>query len=199
MKNHKKKLSEEINAVIQVLAENHLSLGEILAVFGLRGLALVSIVFCLPFLLPIPIPGLSSALCWVIIFCGFGIAIGKIPWLPQKLTKKKVKIDAVILERMRGIVQKFEFLFKPRFYPNHFIVNRLVGVFVILAAILLGLPLPPGGNFLPAIAIILVCLGYLEGDGLAALLGITVLAVFFCLLVFMFGWVSKAFQIQWIP
>lgn len=193
----KRKLSEEINAVIHVLAQNHLTVGELLAVFGLRGLALISIVFSLPFLLPIPLPGLSSVLCWVIIFCGLGILTGKMPWLPKKLTAKKIPLDPKILEKLKGLTEKFENLIGPRFYPRHPLMGRLMGGLIVFGAILLGLPLPPGGNFLPALAIILISLGYLESDGIATLLGVLILCVFFVGIILMADWIHQFLLTKW--
>jgi hypothetical protein len=48
----------------------------------------------------------------------------------------------------------------------------VVGVVVLIMAIVLALPLPPGGNFPPALACTVLALGLVQRDGIVILIGI---------------------------
>ena len=79
------------------------------------------------------------------------------------------------------VARRFEHLVKPRLLAltGSPLVNSLHGVTLVLTVLLLMAPLPfvPLANTLPGIAIILVCLGIAERDGLLLLLGYAVAAV----------------------
>jgi hypothetical protein len=85
------------------------------------------------------------------------------------------------LERGRGMALRFEHLVKPRLLAvtGTAAVNSVHGVALVLAVLLLMAPLPfvPLANTLPGIAIILLCLGLAERDGLLLLVGYLVAAI----------------------
>ncbi len=197
MTRERRGIAEELRTILPILQQGPISIGALLSAFGHRGLALLSAVVSTPFLLPIPIPGLSSVLCWIIIFSGISIAVGRLPKLPKRWISKKITFPSHIFVRLESYAEKLEKFIKPRFYPKSHLFDRLVGVAIILAAVVLGLPLPPGGNVLPAVSIILLCVGYLEADGLAVMLGGGLLLVILGVLVFMADWMAKYVGSLW--
>jgi hypothetical protein len=50
---------------------------------------------------------------------------------------------------------------------------------------------------IPSVAIILLCIGYLEADGIAVFLGIAVLLTMITGLVFMADWITKYLGTLW--
>jgi len=156
-----------------------------------RGHLLVSLIFCLPFLLPIPVPGLSILFGLVISASAFGVIIGKPPWLPASW-KKKV-ISKPMLEKLtkHGIktAEYIEKVFRPRgkSFLKYWWVEKASAVAILLCGLLLALPLPPGTNFPPAFAIILLSLASIEKDTVALALGLLMFVlniVLFCMLGF---------------
>ena len=193
----RKRLSEEFRLVLPLLANGSVTVRELMGVFGLRGLALLSALVSMPFLLPIPIPGLSSVLCWIIIFSGLSITLGRMPKLPESVLNRKVALKADLLQKIEPFVLKIEKFVKPRYFPKISMINRLIGLLILCSGIALGLPLPPGGNVIPAIAIILLCVGYLEGDGIAVLIGGTISVIFCGGLLFVAERITVYFQKLW--
>ncbi len=190
-------IAEELRTILPILQQGPISIGALLSAFGHRGLALLSVVVSTPFLLPIPIPGLSSVLCWIIIFSGMSITVGRLPKLPERWVAKKISFPSQFFVRLEAYAEKLEKFIKPRFYPKSHLFDRLVGVAIVLAGVVLGLPLPPGGNALPAVSIILLCVGYLEADGLAVMVGGGLLLVILGVLVFMADWIAKYVGSLW--
>lgn len=187
-----------LSARLQILAldceTHHLSLEFLLTKLGVSSHALVIFIFSVPFLLPIPVPGLSMILGSFIALSGFYIAIRKPIWLPQAIANKK--IDGVFIAKIFStasrLLQKVEFLFKPRLadISERPVVRGFVGFLIFVSGILLLLPLPPGTNFPPALVCALLSLGLLERDGLLLLIGFGVfilkIILIFNLLLFFF-------------
>ena len=193
----RRSIATELRSILPLLQRGPISIGALVAAFGHRGLALLSAVVSTPFLLPIPIPGLSSVLCWIVIFSGASIAVGRLPKLPERWIEKQITFPSQLFERLEGYAEKMERFIKPRFYPKNHLFDRLVGVVIILAGIILGLPLPPGGNFLPAVSIILLCVGYLEADGVAVFLGVAILLGMVGALIFLADFIVKYVGSLW--
>ena len=193
----RRSIATELRSILPLLQRGPISIGALVAAFGHRGLALLSAVVSTPFLLPIPIPGLSSVLCWIVIFSGASIAVGRLPKLPERWIEKQITFPSQLFERLEGYAEKMERFIKPRFYPKNHLFDRLVGVVIILAGIILGLPLPPGGNFLPAVSIILLSVGYLEADGVAVFLGVAILLGMVGALIFMADFIVKYVGSLW--
>lgn len=73
---------------------------------------------------------------------------------------------------------------------------RLNGIFMVIAGFLLALPTPPGGNFPPGVALVLLSLGTLEEDAVVTTLGYIAFALNVVLFgaIFYFGtaWAAEA-------
>jgi len=148
---------------------------DLLFALGARGHAFFGLLISLPFLLPIPLPGLSTPFGFLIFFVGLGILLNRSPWLPRKLRRMKVpgRILVQIDERAGPKLEKLERFLRPRWFDFHpgSAVARTHGLLISFCALLLALPAPPGGNAPPAAAIIFFCLALLERDGLMTVLG----------------------------
>jgi hypothetical protein len=136
---------------------------------------MVCLVFSIPFLLPVPLPGLSTVFGLVIGFAGSQILLGKDPWVPQSWRKRQISthIVARILELLGKILLRTETIIKPRlrFFARHPGFVKFNGAVISFLAILLGLPMPPGFNFPPALAIIVLAIGSIERDGVLIIIG----------------------------
>lgn len=166
-------LSENLKRVLQSgPAFDGVSLGELLERTGGRGMYLFILILCLPFVLPVSVPGMSTPLGLAIIALAAGFLRGHPPNLPHKLAQRKLspKVRSVLL---RGGVRFLRFLergVRPRrtFWMSWRAVVLANTSLLIFMAVLLALPLPPVPpftNMLPSYAIIFLALSMMEEDG----------------------------------
>ena len=157
------------------LRGDHLTVGQLVDDLHKKGHMFVSLIFAAPFLLPIPLPGLSTVFGAVILLAALQMTLGHDPWLPEKWRHHAVPLQ--IVEKTLGLLAKLlrriEFIFQPRLLglSGGRYANQANGVALIILAILLALPMPPGFNAPPAAAIILLAIGVLEQDGFAIIGG----------------------------
>ena len=170
-------LSDRFEALAGLKADEDVTLRGLEALLGEDGAPLVIVFLCLPFLFPMPIPGIST------IF-GLGIAVFtlRIAWpgkllLPGPLERFTLKGESVkrIGRGGVGFVRKIEKLLRPRL-PAFFSApgRYLAAVAMLSSAVALALPIPPVipfTNTIPALAITMFSLSFLTRDGLAALAG----------------------------
>lgn len=150
------------------------SLGHIVSQMKHSGFGLVILFLCLPFLQPIPLAGLSTALGSAILILGAQLVQGrKHIWLPRFIESKTVEsktgkalISAAV--RFFKVAEKFV---KPRLNALA-IQERLIGVMICIMAAFLMLPLPvPFSNLACALPIAILACGLLEKDGLMVVVG----------------------------
>lgn len=154
---------------------------DLLFALGPRGHALFGLVLALPFLLPVPLPGLSTPFGFIVFFVGMGILLNKPPWLPKRLRRMKVpgRVLIQIDEKAGPKLERLEKFLRPRWFDfeSGSPVSRVHGLLISFGAVLLALPAPPGGNAPPAGAIIFFCVALLERDGLMTVLGVIALGI----------------------
>lgn len=149
-----------------------------------RGLQMVIILLCLPFLAPVTIPGISIPFGFAIMLSGFRIAFGHRPWLPGFILNRSLSYPS--LERMVNygcqVHRKIERIVRPRMSavleaPG---MTMVTGFTIALAGFLLSLPIPPPfplTNTIPGFAIIFLSLGSMERDGRTILWGYALTAL----------------------
>lgn len=158
-----------------------------------RGHLLFILLLCLPFLLPMPVPGVSTLAGLVVMFTGARIALGHSPRLPPWLGRRSLPsgfgpkaVSGVV--RVMRLLERF---IRPRgarwiaWRPVRF-VN---GAFLVLLGFLLALPIPPViffTNTFPAIGIIVIAGSIIEEDGIMLWVGYA-LAVFATLYLIVIG------------
>lgn len=135
-----------------------------------RGLYLVIIFLCLPFVLPIAPPGSSGILGTIVMFLAARLALSLPPRVPRYVGDKP--LPAHLQRRILGngvkLLRFLEKWVRPRHtqwlaWPMAHSANALLIAFL---ALLLALPLPvPLTNMLPSYAIILLAASIMEGDG----------------------------------
>jgi hypothetical protein len=88
------------------------------------------------------------------------------------------KAFSSVLDKVVPWMEKAERLIRPRFWSgNTRLYERLIGVFALLLAVVIFLPIPLG-NMGPAYALALMGLGLTERDGITLLIGVVIGAVF---------------------
>jgi hypothetical protein len=171
------RLSEALAATARAVQGHVVTLRELLAYVGEQGLLVFSAILAMPFLIPVSLPFMSTALGLPMLLIGVAVILGRLPWLPDRLLNHALPSDTVqqVLGRAQRTAERFEHLVKPRMpaLTGSALVNSVHGVTLVVVVLLLMAPLPlvPFANTLPAIAIILLCLGIAERDGVLLLIG----------------------------
>lgn len=157
------------------------TLREILAAVGDHGPLILCAVLCVPFMIPVSIPGVSTVFGLAILLLGIGITLNRMPWLPRQIMDRKINAEKLssVLKRGFEIVARVEAVIRPRlgFLTGGAMAGRINGLAIIAGAGLLMLPLGlvPFSNTLPALAIILLCIGMSQRDGVLVIGGYTML------------------------
>lgn len=180
-----KKLSVELEELRARLGQQPVTLREV--IYKLRGRAytLILILLALPFITPIPLPGLSTPFGLAIAFIALRLTLGQRPWLPKRLQRKPLpagfftKVFAVAGK----VIALLESFLRPRlaFISATGPIQQIHALFILMSALALLLPLPiPFSNSFPAWTILLLAAGLLERDGLFILLGYFVFVLGVC-------------------
>ena len=129
------------------------------------------LLLAIPFITPIPLPGLSTPFGLAIALIAFRLSLGQRPWLSRNLQRKELPAGFIgkVFAFSERLLRIFEKLLRPRltFLTDTPLLVQLHAVLMLLAALALLLPLPiPFSNSFPAWAILLMAAGLLERDGL---------------------------------
>ena len=149
-----------------------MTLRELLALVGEQGLLVFCGVLAAPFLLPITVPGMSTVFGLPMLLIGFAVMASRVPWLPERLLDRAIPATTArtVLQKACGWAERFEHVVRPRWLAlsEGRAVNAVNGALIIIAVLLLMAPLPliPFVNSLPALAVILLCFGMAERDGM---------------------------------
>jgi hypothetical protein len=169
--------NQDLDILAHQATGEKISVGRIEDILQGRGFATLCMILSMPFVQPIPLPGLSVILGAAIAILGLRLTTGRPGGLPQYFKRREINTVSLkkVVHGARKIFSYVERLFKPRltfmFQPP---LLNFIGVSIVTSGIALSLPLPPVvlfSNSLPAWGIILLCLGFMERDGLAILLG----------------------------
>lgn len=156
-----------------------------MAVFQGRTLNVLLIILALPFLLPVPLPFLSTPFGVVIALTGLRIALRRKAWIPARLASREVPAGFLprLLAAAGRITGWLERLARPRWISaaNLRGFHRLTGALIAGGGLLLLLPIPvPFTNFFPASAVVLLATASLRRDGLCFVAGSGMLVLALC-------------------
>ena len=176
-RNPEVRMSAALASAEAAVGDPAVTLRELLALLGEQGLLVFCGVLAAPFLLPVTVPMMSTVLGVPMLLIGFSVMVSRVPWLPERLLNRSLSSATVrgILQKVRGWAERFEHLVRPRMLglTGGRAINALNGLLVLIAVVLLMAPLPlvPFINSIPALAIMLLCFGMAERDGLVIALG----------------------------
>lgn len=176
-RNPETRMSAALAAAAATVRDPSVTLRDLLASLGEQGLLVFCGVLAAPFLLPVTVPGMSTVLGLPMLLIGFAVMVSRVPWLPERLLNYSLSAGTVrgVLQKVQGWAERFEHLVRPRWLAltGSRAINVLNGGLVIAAVLLLMAPIPlvPLVNSIPALAILLMCFGMAERDGLVIVLG----------------------------
>lgn len=186
-RNPEVRLSEALETTRLAVTGHRVTLRELLGLVGEQGLLVFCAILGMPFLLPVTLPFMSTALGLPMLLIGVAVVMNRVPWLPERLLDHALPSETVqhVLERAAHTAGRFEHLVRPRLLglTASPAINSVNGIVLVVAVLLLMAPLPlvPFANTLPAIGIILLCLGMAERDGIVILCGhaVTIVSALF--------------------
>jgi hypothetical protein len=166
-------LSENLLEILaQDQSHERLTLNQVLLRTEGRGIFLLIVLLCFPFLTPVTIPGPSTPLGAVILFLALRMALDRPPSLPLWMGGRPLPMG--FQKVIKGSIRVLRFLEKWLVRPRKTTwlgwrpIRCLNGLVLALMAFLLALPLPfivPLTNTLPSYAILLLSLSMMEEDG----------------------------------
>ncbi|BAZ31954.1 exopolysaccharide synthesis protein ExoD [Cylindrospermum sp. NIES-4074] len=185
------RFSQDIKSLLQRLADQPLTLGDILAETSERGFSLVIALLVLPFLFPMP-PGFTGPFGGACLILSVQMLLGRrSPWLPKKIANYQFPraFAQVILQNLRRITKILEKIARPRWgkIANHPWVWRFNGFCISWLAILLISPIPLTNPF-PTIGILLLAVATIESDGLLMCISYVITV----LITLLFGFIGYA-------
>lgn len=148
-------------------------INDLLRDLGEKSFGWAMLLFSLINLLPLP-PGTTLLTALPLILIAGQMALGfEQLQLPKMIGRREVQRESLrrVVHKMRPISRRIERIIRPRmpwvFYPRN---ERLIGLWLLLVAFALFLPLPLSGWF-PAISLLVSGFGLIERDGLVLVIG----------------------------
>ncbi|NKC29841.1 exopolysaccharide biosynthesis protein [Falsiroseomonas selenitidurans] len=179
-----------------------ISLGELMVALGARGYGVLIVLFSLPNLLPIYIPGLSPIFGVPLLIICAQLAQGMAtPRLPQFLTRRSMKRSDLQMIALRALpwLQRVERFVRPR--PSFLTsrrAERVIGAYGVWLAAIVIVPFP-FTNGPPSLACLIMAIGLMEEDSrtiaagaafgvVATCIGLSIIGSVFWALTAGFGW-----------
>ncbi|MGB6451318.1 MAG: exopolysaccharide biosynthesis protein [Steroidobacteraceae bacterium] len=120
-------------------------------------------------------PGISIVAGLLLMIPAFEMIAGEpAPVFPRRIAARALPVQhlAILVQRAVPMLRYLERTIHPRWHPPAEATKRLVGVVVVILSTALVFTPIPFSNVLPALAIALISLAYLEEDGLLLLIAL---------------------------
>ncbi len=168
------KTSQLLRQFADQLGGERVSLEDVVASLGDRGLGVLMAIFAVPNIFPAPIPFGNVIFGIPVIILAVHLMLG---WprlvLPKSIARRSIGASVLksITPRLAGMLARIEPLLKPRLPAvSTPAAERVIGLICVVLSILSALPIP-FGHMVPALALMVIGLGLIEHDGAAILLG----------------------------
>ena len=168
------KTSQLLRQFADQLGSDRVSLEDVVASLGDRGLGVLMAIFAVPNIFPAPVPFGNVLFGIPVIILAVHLMLG---WprlvLPKTIARRSIGASVLksITPQLAGMLARIEPLLKPRLPAvSTAAAERIVGLICVVLSILSALPIP-FGHMVPALALMVIGLGLIEHDGAAILLG----------------------------
>jgi hypothetical protein len=147
-------LSEQLEDLRGTFGERTVTLRDVVAALEGRAYTLLIILFSLPFILPVSVPGSSTLLGGIIAVIAAQLAFDRLPWLPRRLLDRPLPQGFFkrVIPVTAGIVRFLERVLHPRWagWTDSVRARRVHLLTIVVAAFLLALPIVvPFTNMFP--------------------------------------------------
>jgi hypothetical protein len=162
-------VSELLQQFLEQHQQERICLRDLLNALGDRAFGPTLLLCALPEALPLPVAGISAVIGIPLLLVSSQLTLGfRHPWLPGQVLERPIKrqhFEKLMHQAIRH-VRKIERVLKPRWpFFTHPAFERCIGLLLMILSIIIALPIP-FGNMVPAIAVVFICLGMIEKDGL---------------------------------
>lgn len=171
-------LGKRLDGLIGSLPPGGVTLAEIRDLVGQDGLLVLSAFLTIVFMVPVSIPGVSTVFGAAILLVGVSRLLDRNLWLPRRIAGRVLPADGLRAAFCRGSawLHRLERVSRPHRLPwliSAGPTRTANDAALVLGAVLLMAPfgLIPFSNTLPALALLLLCIGLLQRDGLFVLYG----------------------------
>lgn len=196
-------LSHLLTSIINDIHGDTITLRKLLERCGREGMLLVCAIACLPFLIPVSIPGVSTVFGAAIVLLSTALFLDRLPWLPQRILDKNLDANKLkpVLHKGVGMVGKLDRWLQPRWSGlTTSPMQRVNSAVLVFGGLLLMAPLGliPFSNTVPAVGILLLTVGMMQRDGVFVLLGYlghVLTVVYFGVLAYL-AWVGGNFVLS---
>ncbi len=170
--------AHKLEQLVKNIPAQEVTLIELYEKIGKDSLMFFTIFLSLVFLVPVSVPGVSTAFGSAILLIGIAQLLNRRLWLPEKIATRAIASEKLtgVLNRALIWFRRFERISRP--YRLEALASEgKIGLFnkvsYILAAILLMAPFGfiPFSNTLPAAALIFFALGVIQKDGRCIIFG----------------------------
>ena len=173
---HHCRLSEELEDVLRLASGETVTTQVLVDHLSTRGHALLAFFLALPFLQPVPLPGLSTPFGAAIAVLGLLMALGRPTWLPRRWLRRDLPSAQLvrIVRTGQRLLRRVERFIKPRgvWFHRHRWARPIAGIVIAISGAELALPLPIAfTNTLPALVIATTAVAMLEEDAILAAVG----------------------------
>lgn len=170
------RLSEELEQVLRLADGQTVTARVLVEHLSTRGHALLAFFLVIPFLQPVPLPGVSTPFGAAVALLGLLMALDRPPWLPKRWLDRELSSGLVIKIVRSGqrLLQRTERFIKPRglWFHRHRWARPIAGLVIAVSGVELALPLPiVFTNTLPALVIATTAVGALEEDAILTVFG----------------------------
>lgn len=170
--------AHKLEQLVKNIPASEVTLIELYKKIGKDSLMFFTIFLSLVFLVPVSVPGVSTAFGSAILLIGIAQLLNRGLWLPEKIATRAIASEKLtgVLNRALVWFRRFERISRP-YRLQSLASDGKIGVFnkvaYILAAILLMAPFGfvPFSNTLPAAALIFFALGVIQKDGRCIIFG----------------------------
>ena len=142
-----------------------------------HGFGMMITLLTLPFLIPVPLVGISTLLNIGSFLLGVQLGLGfHRPWLPERIVRIQLSpaLSTGLLKNFNRLLHPLERLVRPRLEVLTLsgLSRRSIGICIAWCSALTALPLPiPFTNKVPALAMLFLAVGMIEFDGIFILIG----------------------------
>ncbi len=171
---NQKRTSVILAEIVKKYKNKKMSIQEFAETLMDRSFSIAILILAIPNSIPLGIPGISTITGFVIMILGLEMMIGcRYLYLPKWISEKQrsTKTLLKLVGWSIGVIEKIEFLIKPRLSLFIPLIERLAGFTIIVMGFILFLPIP-FINFIAGICIVIMALGVMERDGLVIIFGI---------------------------
>ncbi len=170
-------MRQALQRAIEAIDGQTVTMRTLIGTIGEHGLLFIAALLTIPFLIPVSIPGVSTVFGLGIFLISIGVTLDRPPWLPDRLQDRPISTEKLkpVLRKGSEYLEKIERVIRPRLtgFTDGRLMQRVNGLGLMLGAALLMIPLGlvPFSNTLPALAILFLCAGISQRDGLLVLSG----------------------------